>query len=145
MIDVQNASENNAVPDENHFRQWVTTCLEGFRDSAELTIRVVDEPEIREMNRRWRDTDKATNVLSFPAGDIEVAPELLGDIIICAPVIRREAEEQAKSNDAHWAHMTIHGTLHLLGYDHMNDDEAEEMESIETDKLGILGYPDPYI
>ncbi len=112
--------------------------------NSELTIRIVDEEEMKELNMRWRGIDNSTNVLSFPAGDNIIAPELLGDIAICAPVIEKEAIEQNKSQDAHWAHMVIHGVLHLLGYDHTNNDDAEIMESLEIKILNTLNFPNPY-
>ncbi|EEQ20787.1 metalloprotease [Yersinia intermedia ATCC 29909] len=113
---------------------------------AEVTVRLVDEAESHELNLTYRGKDKPTNVLSFP---FEAPPEielpLLGDLIICRQVVEQEAIEQEKALLAHWAHMVVHGSLHLLGYDHIVDDEAEEMESIETEIMQSLGYPDPYI
>jgi probable rRNA maturation factor len=110
-----------------------------------MTIRVVDEDEIRQLNRDYRGKDYATNVLSFES---DLPPELdiplLGDIIICPAVVQREAAEQCKTLDAHWAHMVIHGTLHLQGYDHIEDSEAEAMEALEIAIMQQLGYADPY-
>jgi probable rRNA maturation factor len=115
------------------------------RDEAQLTIRITDEAEIQELNRTYRHKDKPTNVLSFP---FEAPPgveiPLLGDIIICAAVVAREAGEQGKPLQAHWAHMVIHGTLHLLGYDHIDETEAEQMEGLEITLLAGLGYANPY-
>ncbi|EEP91625.1 metalloprotease [Yersinia kristensenii ATCC 33638] len=120
--------------------------LPQFQEVSEVTIRVVDEAESHELNLTYRGKDKPTNVLSFP---FEAPPEielpLLGDLIICRQVVEQEAVEQEKALLAHWAHMVVHGSLHLLGYDHIVDDEAEEMESIETEIMQNLGYPDPYI
>ncbi|EEQ12819.1 metalloprotease [Yersinia frederiksenii ATCC 33641] len=120
--------------------------LPQFQEVAEVTIRLVDEAESHELNLTYRGKDKSTNVLSFP---FEAPPEielpLLGDLIICRQVVEQEAVEQDKALLAHWAHMVVHGSLHLLGYDHIVDDEAEEMESIETEIMQNLGYPDPYI
>ncbi|EEP99146.1 metalloprotease [Yersinia ruckeri ATCC 29473] len=120
--------------------------LSQFQEESEVTIRVVDEAESHELNLTYRGKDKSTNVLSFP---FEAPPEielpLLGDLIICRQVVEQEAVEQNKALLAHWAHMVVHGSLHLLGYDHIVDDEAEEMESIETEIMQGLGYPDPYI
>ena len=96
------------------------------------------------LNRTWRGIDKPTNVLSFPAGENPLMPELLGDVVLCAPVIAREAVEQDKRIDAHWAHMVIHGILHLTGHDHVKPREAKRMESIEIEKLNALKYPNPY-
>jgi probable rRNA maturation factor len=118
-------------------------------ENAEISLRLVDETEMRALNHRYRGRDGATNVLSFPADlppglpdDAELS--LLGDIVICAPVVRREASEQNKSEAAHWDHMLVHGVLHLLGYDHVDDDEAECMEALERDTLAELGHSDPY-
>jgi probable rRNA maturation factor len=112
---------------------------------AELTIRLVDEPESQELNREYRQKDKPTNVLSFPADlpDIVNLP-LLGDLIICAPVVAKEAEEQQKPLESHWAHMVVHGTLHLLGYDHIDENDANIMEAIETDVLAAMSIACPY-
>ena len=115
---------------------------------ASLTVRVVGASEGRLLNRRWRGKDKTTNVLSFPAGDLPQAPDEalpLGDIVICAPVIRREALEQVKSVTAHWAHMVIHGTLHLLGHDHEDARDAAVMEQKERQLMAGLGFADPYL
>ncbi|WP_462379601.1 rRNA maturation RNase YbeY [Pseudomonas sp. Marseille-QA0892] len=151
-LDLQIASEAESLPDEEAFRRWCELALRQRTADSELTIRIVDEPEGRELNHRWRHKDYATNVLSFPA-DLPEGPDgeplldipLLGDLVICAPVVVREAAEQHKSVDAHWAHLVIHGCLHLLGYDHIDDVEAEEMESLERDLLAELGHPDPYL
>lgn len=145
-LDLQNASSANALPSEEQFRQWCELALRQRSADSELTIRLVDEEEGRELNRTWRHKDYATNVLSFPAdipdGLLDIP--LLGDLVICVPVVEREAQEQAKTSEAHWAHLVIHGCLHLLGYDHINDDEAEEMETLERDLLSELGHADPY-
>lgn len=133
------------VPGEGQLEQWVTAALAGRREEAQLTIRITDEEEIQTLNRTYRHKDKPTNVLSFP---FEAPPgvelPLLGDIVICAAVVAREAEEQGKSLEAHWAHMVVHGTLHLLGYDHVIDAEAEVMEALEIRLLAGLGYANPY-
>ena len=145
-LDLQLASEAAALPDEAQLRQWCELALRQRSAPSELTIRIVDEAEGRELNRTWRGKDYATNVLSFPAeipdGLLDIP--LLGDLVICAPVVAREAAEQGKRPDAHWAHLTIHGCLHLLGYDHIDDAEAEEMEALERQLLAELGHPDPY-
>ena len=110
-----------------------------------MTVRIVDEQEGTALNSRWRGGQGPTNVLSFPCDGVDdIAPQLLGDLVICAPVVAREAQEQNKSLQAHWAHMLVHGTLHLLGHDHQEPDEAERMERLETDILHDFGYPDPY-
>jgi probable rRNA maturation factor len=147
-LDYQLALEGEkaaAVPTEVSFRRWAEAALQGRREEAELTIRVVDEVESAELNSGFRKKQGPTNVLSFnfepPPG---IALCFLGDIVICAPVVAREAREQDKTPEAHWAHMVIHGSLHLLGYDHIDPTEAEAMESLETEILASLGYPNPY-
>ncbi|PBJ03418.1 Endoribonuclease YbeY [Pseudomonas ogarae] len=144
-LDLQVACEH-AAPSEAQFRQWCELALRQRSADSELTIRLVDEPEGRELNHTWRQKDYATNVLSFPADvpDELLDIPLLGDLVICVPVVEREAAEQDKLPEAHWAHLVIHGCLHLLGYDHIEDDEAEEMEALERTLLAELGHPDPY-
>lgn len=145
MVDIQIATEAGDLPSEDDIQRWVGCAVHGHQDEAEVTVRIVDEAEIRQLNAQYRGKDYATNVLSFPADlppDIELP--LLGDIVICAQVVAREALEQGKTPRAHWAHMLIHGTLHLLGYDHIEDQEAEEMEALETELLHQLGFPPPY-
>jgi probable rRNA maturation factor len=137
------------VPQRQEFERWLQQILPLFQQEAELTIRVVDELESQELNHQYRGKNKPTNVLSFPFEIPEHLPEgveieLLGDLIICAPVVEREAQEQNKALLAHWAHMTLHGCLHLLGYDHIEDKEAEEMESLEIEILQKMGFPNPY-
>ena len=135
------------VPAPVSFRRWVEAALAGARHRrlSELSIRIVGTREGRTLNRTYRDKDYATNVLSFPT-DLPpgVRLPLLGDIAICAPVVRREAAEQGKLLAHHWAHMTVHGVLHLLGYDHIVEAEAVRMEALETRILKGLGVPDPY-
>ena len=145
-LDLQIASEAADLPSEAQFRTWCALALRQRTADSELTIRLVDEPEGRELNNTWRHKDYATNVLSFPADvpDEMLDIPLLGDLVICVPVVEREAQEQAKTLDAHWAHLVIHGCLHLLGYDHIEDAEAEEMEALERELLAELGHPDPY-
>lgn len=144
-LDVIVASDDPEVPAEARLRAWAAAALAGRRDEAELSIRVVDMAEGRALNREYRGRDYATNVLSFPA-DLPAGVDLpvLGDLAVCAPVVRREAEEQGKALQAHWAHMTVHGILHLLAYDHQEDDEAQRMEGLERSILAGLGYADPY-
>lgn len=147
ILDLQLACENDqGLPGEADFQRWLEAVLPQFQPESEVTIRLVDEEESRELNHTYRGKDKPTNVLSFP---FEAPPgielPLLGDLIICRQVVEQEATEQEKAPEAHWAHMVIHGSLHLLGYDHIEDEEAEEMESIETEIMLALGYPDPYI
>ena len=137
-----------ALPEQTDIEHWVATALElaGYQaDDAELTVRIVDEEEGRSLNHDYRGKDYATNVLSFPfEAPIEMPIPLLGDLVICAKVVEREADEQQKPLMHHWTHMVIHGTLHLLGYDHIEDAEAEHMERIEKDALARLDIPDPY-
>ncbi|MHB0826809.1 rRNA maturation RNase YbeY [Stutzerimonas nitrititolerans] len=144
-LDLQRVSQGEAPSDED-FRQWCELALRQRTADSELTIRLVDEAEGRELNRTWRQKDYATNVLSFPADvpDELLDVPLLGDLVICVPVVAREAAEQGKPLMAHWAHLVIHGCLHLLGYDHTEDAEAEEMEDLERQLLAELGHPDPY-
>lgn len=147
ILDLQQACESDVgLPPESDFQRWLEAVLPQFQEESEVTIRIVDEAESQQLNHTYRGKEKPTNVLSFP---FEAPPgielPLLGDLIICRQVVEREAVEQEKSQEAHWAHMVIHGSLHLLGYDHIEDDEAEEMEGIETEIMLALGYPDPYI
>lgn len=144
-LDIQRATDA-ATPDDAAFRRWCESALRQRSADSEMTIRLVDETEGRELNHTYRHKDYATNVLSFPADvpdDLLDIP-LLGDLVICVAVVEREAAEQGKSLEAHWAHLVIHGCLHLLGYDHIEDEEAEEMESLERELLAELGHPDPY-
>ena len=143
-LDLQIASDSAHLPTATDFRLWAQAALAGH-DGAELTIRIVDEAESAELNEGYRHKQGPTNVLSFPfEAPPGVALPLLGDIIICAPVVERQAAEQGKAPAAHWAHMVVHGCLHLLGHDHIEESEAQAMESLETDILSGLGYPDPY-
>lgn len=137
------------IPAAASFRKWVAAALAGRIREADLAIRIVDSEEGRALNRHYRGKDYATNVLSFPAELPEGLPKgvkfpLLGDLVICAPVVAREADEQGKPRNAHYAHLTIHGCLHLLGMDHIDSREAEAMEQLERDILAGLGVPDPY-
>lgn len=142
-IDLDNASGSAEVPDEEAFQRWADAAAE--TDGAEISIRLVDEEESAELNRTYRGKDQPTNVLSFPFEVPEGVPnDLLGDLVICVPVVEREALEQGKTSAAHWAHMVVHGLLHLQGYNHIEDDEAEVMEAKETAILGRLGFPNPY-
>jgi len=143
QIELQNASASATVPPFAQFEGWVSALL--GNQNHELVIRVVDEDESANLNRTFRHKSGATNVLSFP---FEPPPgidsDILGDLVICAPVVSREAAEQTKSPEAHWAHMVIHGVLHLLGYDHLEDKDAQEMEAKEVTVLQQLGFPNPY-
>lgn len=153
-IYMDNASSYQDIPDKPSVQQWVDAALYNQKGEAELSIKVVDEDESSELNLRYRNKQGPTNVLSFPADLSESLQELLleeslqlpllGDLVICAPVVEREAQQQNKSLKAHWAHMLVHGSLHLIGYDHMNDQEAELMEQLETNILTNLDFPPPY-
>jgi len=149
IVDVQNAVEAGDVPAEDDIHNWVESTLkqvESFKSNdAELTVRIVDEVEMRELNQQYRQKSGSTNVLSFPVDqDLPLEIPLLGDLVICAAVVEKEAREQDKSLQAHWAHMVIHGTLHLLGYDHIEDDQAAAMEQKEISILQELGFSNPY-
>ncbi len=146
-LDLQLAVENEAdLPTTEEFSTWLEAAVTPFQSQAEVTIRIVDSEESHQLNLDYRGKDKPTNVLSFP---FEAPPgielDLLGDLIICRQVVEQEAVEQDKPLKAHWAHMVVHGSLHLLGYDHIEDDEAEEMESLETELMQKLGFEDPYL
>jgi probable rRNA maturation factor len=145
-LDVQVALEAAGLPSPERMLAWVEAALETEHRGTELVIRLVDEAESAELNETFRGKAGPTNVLSFP---FDMPPEveglqLLGDLVICAPVVRREALEQGKVELAHWAHMVVHGTLHLQGYDHQDEAGAAEMEGLERQILARLGYPDPY-
>jgi len=159
-IEVQYEIDNAGLPTEAQFQQWVETALDSRQDEGELCIRIVDEAESQELNHQYRGKDKPTNVLSFPFEMPELPDDLpeeilaamqeeepgniLGDLGVCAAVVAREADEQKKALHDHWAHMIVHGSLHLLGYDHIKDEEAEIMEQLERDILARLAIADPY-
>jgi probable rRNA maturation factor len=136
---LQIASEMAKIPAKNLFKKWAKAAL---RVDAEVTIRIVDDAEACALNLAYRNKDYATNVLTFP---ITETPHLLGDIVICAPIVVKEAAEQNKMIAAHFAHLTVHGILHLHGYDHEIDAQAELMEAIEIQTLAKLGYANPYL
>ena len=148
-LEVQRATTLASVPDNDQFQLWVDAALDGKSNQFSLSIRIVDENEAQRFNRDYRNKDYATNVLSFPAELPEGLPTVIrqsqmGDLLICAQVVAHEATEQRRSETDHWAHLTIHGVLHLLGYDHEQADEADVMESLETEILAKLGISDPY-
>ncbi len=144
-IDLQNDEGIENVPDQSLFQRWVEASLQQSYAHLEQSIRIVDEEESRILNRDYRAQDKATNVLSFPAEASEYLDyDNLGDLVICAGVVEREAEQQGKALSAHWAHMVVHGMLHLQGYDHISDEQAEKMESLEIEILATLGQTNPY-
>lgn len=156
VIDLQLACEHPGLPDENDFRDWADAALRAAGHfsgqpggAVEITVRLVDAEESRTLNHDYREKDYATNVLSFPSELPDFLREqmeilALGDLVICVPVVQREAAEQGKTERDHWAHLTIHGVLHLLGFDHLEDEEAEAMEALETGVLAGLGIADPY-
>lgn len=147
LVDLQIATENiEGLPTEEQIVQWATGAVQPEGNEVEMTVRIVDEAESHELNLTYRGKDRPTNVLSFPFEcPDEVELPLLGDLVICRQVVEREAAEQEKPLMAHWAHMVVHGSLHLLGYDHIEDDETEEMESLETQIMQGLGFDDPYL
>jgi len=144
IIDLQLAIEAD-VPSEQQFHLWASSALAEVNEDCELSIRLVDEAESAELNSTYRGKNAPTNVLSFPfESPIPLEPRLLGDLVLCVPVVEREADEQNKAIEAHWAHLLVHGCLHLLGYDHLEDDEAEAMEALEVGILKQLGIENPY-
>ena len=150
--DVQVACDAAGIPSATRIEEWVAAAVHGAgidaRAGIEVGIRVVSADEMQALNRQYRQQDRPTNVLSFEAGDVAGlpagVPRTLGDVVICATVVAGEAREQGKHLEDHWAHMLVHGTLHLLGYDHMTDAEAEEMEALETRILAAGNVTDPY-
>ena len=144
-VEIQRVVEDASLPSDELLCQWINATPVAAGEDTELVIRVVDEEESRALNHQYRGKDKSTNVLSFPFEAPEGVPiAYLGDLVVCAEVVSREADEQGKTPEAHWAHMVVHGVLHLMGYDHQNDDSAEEMERLEIEILGRIGFPDPY-
>lgn len=155
MIDVDlqvalESPEQDTVPSENVLQTWVEAAIGNIKPDAELSIRIVEASESQSLNHQYRGKDKPTNVLSFPfeipeelAGLEEIS--LIGDLVVCHDIVISEAEQQGKPLEHHYAHMIIHGCLHLLGFDHINEDEATEMESLEIDILSHLNIPNPYI
>lgn len=143
-IDVQRVAQLPG-PSDAAIQTWVESALKGRRDAAEMTVRIVDNDESAELNATYRHKQGPTNVLSFPFEVPEDVPmDLLGDLVICAPVVEQQAREQHKPSEAHWAHMVVHGTLHLLGYDHIEEKQAEVMEALEVSILLDMGFANPY-
>jgi probable rRNA maturation factor len=143
-LSIQRESSSTTMPDDSAIRRFAAVALEDL-DAPILNLRIVDEDEGRALNRQWRDRDYATNVLSFPA-DLPAGTgiNLLGDVVITAPVVEREARDQGKAVADHFAHLLVHGILHLRGFDHMSDSDAHEMEALEVECLARLGLNDPY-
>lgn len=145
-VDVQVACDDEqGLPSDDQLQAWFEHAIREAKPQAEVTIRIVDEGESQSLNRDYRGKDKPTNVLSFP---FEAPPgvdiDLLGDLVVCRQVVEQEAQQQGKTLMDHWAHMVVHGSLHLLGYDHIEDDEAEQMEALERKILATMGVSDPY-
>lgn len=150
-LDLQVAVENEPglnIPSEKILADWIKVALarsDYNKPAVTVSIRIVDKDEITQLNKKYRNIDKATNVLSFPYEALpDVDLNFLGDVVVCAAVVEAEALEQSKTSEQHWAHMVIHGVLHLIGYDHVEEKQAEEMEALEIDILSNLGIPDPY-
>jgi probable rRNA maturation factor len=143
---LQRAAASTRLPKAAEVRRWALAALAGFeRSRAELGVRLVEEDESAQLNERYRGKPGPTNVLSFPFEDPPgVETDIIGDLVICVPVVEREAAERDMPVQAHWAHMVVHGVLHLRGYDHERDDDARVMEALETEILAGLGYQDPY-
>jgi len=144
-ISVQRACEGWTVPESRALRGWARAVLAGRRMEAALTVRIVGEEEGAALNGRFRGKNGPTNVLSFASEGIEtIDPAFLGDVVICAPLVIQEAREQRKAVQAHWAHLVVHGVLHLLGFDHDRQRQAAQMEGLEIEILERLGFSDPY-
>ena len=146
---VQNAAGAGALPDTASFARWVGAALAAV-EAGEVTVRIVDDAESRALNARYRGRDRPTNVLAFPAAPLAVTlpagePAPVGDLVICAAVVREEARDRGVAEEAHWAHMVVHGCLHLAGWDHQTEIEARAMEQREAALLVALGYGDPYV
>ena len=144
-LDIQIATESTDYPDERQFQRWVDVVLTDSDVDSEIVIRLVDEEESAELNSQYRHKTGPTNILSFPFEPPKgIEMDLLGDLLICVPIIVKEALEQHKLPEHHWAHITIHGVLHLLGYDHIEEHEAEQMEALEISILKTLNIANPY-
>jgi probable rRNA maturation factor len=145
VVDLQHACDK-IVPEPAQFNLWADAVLKQVDEDCELSIRLVDESESAELNSTYRNKNYPTNVLSFPfESPVPMTPRLLGDLVICVTVVEKEAAQQQKAVEAHWAHMVIHGCLHLLGYDHIEDEDAETMEALEVSILKSLGIANPYL
>ena len=144
-VDIQRQTETGPQPDDPDICSWAKAAYLGIDNEAEMTVRIVDEDESAELNQTYRQKSGPTNVLSFPfESPPGVELSLLGDLVICAPVVDKEAKQQGKTSQAHWAHMVVHGSLHLQGYDHIEPGDAEQMEALEIDILSRLGFSNPY-
>jgi probable rRNA maturation factor len=146
LIEIQTIFKSNGQPDLEQIQRWVDATLDGFNQDTEIVVRIVDEQESAELNEQYRHKHGPTNILSFPVDVPEgIELNLLGDLVICAPVLEKEALEQHKTLTDHWAHIIVHGVLHLLGYDHIDDAEAEYMENKEITILNKLNIKNPYL
>ena len=146
-IVIQNASTSTQTPSEQDLQTWIDTALQNYASDTEVVVRIVDVEESAALNSQYRHKEGATNILSFPANlpeELELDLDLLGDLVVCASVLEQEAKDQNKLLQHHWAHIIIHGVLHLLGYDHLNDIDAEEMETKEIALLQTLNISNPY-
>lgn len=146
LIEIQTIFKSDGQPDQEHIQRWVDAALEGFNQDTEIVVRIVDEQESAELNEQYRHKQGPTNILSFPFEIPEgIELNLLGDLVVCAPVLEKEALEQHKALIDHWAHIIVHGVLHLLGYDHIDAKEAELMENKEITILSKLNIKNPYL
>jgi len=146
QVEIQAVFESAGQPDPQQIQIWIDTALADYDQDTEIVVRIVGEQESAELNEQYRHKSGPTNILSFPVDVPEgIELDLLGDLVICAPVVEKEALEQEKALEHHWAHIIVHGVLHLLGYDHIDDDEAELMENKEIAILNKLHINNPYI
>ncbi len=146
QLDIQLATQSDNLPDEKQFQHWVDAVLTDSGQDRDIVIRIVDEAEMTALNESYRQKSGPTNILSFPfQPPPQIESNLLGDLIICAPVIVKEAKQQNKQVLDHWAHIVVHGILHLLGYDHLTDEEAQVMEKLEITILQSLHISNPYL
>ena len=145
-VDIQRSEALGPVPSDDEIASWVNLVLQHQHCSASVSVRLVDEVEITQLNSQYRELSEPTNVLSFPCDlSDEAGMRILGDIVVCEPVVTREALEQGKNTGDHWAHMVIHGLLHLLGFDHIDSQQAEEMECLEVSLLREINVGNPYL
>lgn len=145
QVDIDIQVDSDTLPSDDEVHRWVAAAVADRLAESEVSVSIVDAETSQRLNGQYRGRDYPTNVLSFPA-DLpeELGLPLLGDLVVCAEVVEREAREQGKTSQAHWAHMLVHGTLHLLGYDHIEDAEAEQMEALETKIITGFGFAPPY-
>ncbi len=144
-LDIQTISQSKQLPTQEHFQLWVDAVLNDATQESEVVIRIVDEEEMTQFNQQYRKKTGSTNILSFPFEIPDgVDSDLLGDLLVCAPVVEKESKQQNKELEHHWAHLIVHGTLHLLGHDHIDDAEAEEMEALEIKILKTIKIENPY-